>query len=112
MHTGPVIQCAQCGGAIVAPEWSEHRSERCVRNVWSCECGYRFEHTVYFFAPKIQPDLRVKENKGAACAALAPLRLREKHMIGEGAGLPECPSCGTPMRFTKAVQRLASLHEL
>ena len=60
----PVIQCAQCGGAIVAPEWSEHRSERCVRNVWSCEaCGYRFEHTVYFAAPKIQPDLRVEENE-------------------------------------------------
>jgi ribosomal protein L37AE/L43A len=56
MRKGPVIQCAQCGGAIVAPEWSEHRSERCVRNVWSCEaCGYRFEHTVYFSAPKIQP---------------------------------------------------------
>jgi ribosomal protein L37AE/L43A len=56
MHKGPVIECAQCGGAIVAPEWSEHRSERCVRNVWSCEaCGYRFEHTVYFSAPKIQP---------------------------------------------------------
>jgi ribosomal protein L37AE/L43A len=56
MHKGPVIECAGCGGAIVAPEWSEHRSERCVRNVWSCEaCGYRFEHTVYFSAPKIQP---------------------------------------------------------
>jgi ribosomal protein L37AE/L43A len=50
MHNGPVIECAQCGGAIVAPEWSE----RCVRNVWSCEtCGYQFEHTVYFSAPKI-----------------------------------------------------------
>jgi hypothetical protein len=56
MHKGPVIECAGCGGAIVAPEWSEHRSERCVRNVWSCEaCGYRFEYIVYFSAPKIQP---------------------------------------------------------
>jgi hypothetical protein len=53
MHKGPVIQCAQCGGAIIAPEWSEH-------------CGYRFENTVYFSAPKIQPDLRVEENEQAA----------------------------------------------
>jgi ribosomal protein L37AE/L43A len=67
MDNGPVIQCAQCGAAIVAPEWSEHRSERCVRNLWSCEaCGYQFEHTVYFSAPKIQPDLSVEENERAA----------------------------------------------
>jgi hypothetical protein len=33
MHKGPVIQCAQCGDAVIAPEWSEHRSERCIRNV-------------------------------------------------------------------------------
>ncbi len=67
MSNGPVIQCAQCGGAIVAPECSEHRSERSVRNVWSCEaCGYQFEHTVYFSAPKIQPDLRIEESERAA----------------------------------------------
>jgi ribosomal protein L37AE/L43A len=63
MHKGPVIQCAQCGGPIIAPEWSE----RCVRNVWSCEtCGYRFENAVYFCAPKIEPDLRVEENEQVA----------------------------------------------
>jgi hypothetical protein len=28
--------------------------------------GYEFEHTVYFSAPKIQPDLRVEENERAA----------------------------------------------
>ena len=67
MYTGPVIQCAQCGGAIIAPEWSEHWSERCIRNVWSCEaCGYRFENTVYFSAPKIQSDLSIEENERAA----------------------------------------------
>ena len=67
MRSEPVIECAQCGGAIVAPEWSEHRSERSVRNVWSCEaCGYRFEQTVYFSSPKIQADLRVEENERAA----------------------------------------------
>jgi len=79
MDTGPVIQCAQCGGAIVAPEWSEHRSERCVRNVWSCEaCGYQFERTVYFSAPKIQPDLQLKKtselpNHRLSANAVAPL---------------------------------------
>jgi ribosomal protein L37AE/L43A len=44
----PVNRCAQCGADIIAPEWSEHLSEHCVRNVWSCEaCGYQFEDTVY-----------------------------------------------------------------
>ena len=67
MRSQPVIECAQCGCAIVAPEWSEHRSERCVWNVWFCEaCGYQFEHIVYFSAPKIQPDLRVEESERAA----------------------------------------------
>ena len=41
-------ECAQCRADIIAPEWSEHLSDHCVRNVWSCEvCGYRFEDTVY-----------------------------------------------------------------
>ena len=44
-------QCAQCGTDIIAAEWSEHLSESCVRNVWSCEaCGYQFEDTVYLSA--------------------------------------------------------------
>jgi hypothetical protein len=67
MRSEPVVECAQCGGAIVAPEWSEHRSERSVRNVWSCgACGYQFERTVYFSASKIRPDLTVEENQRAA----------------------------------------------
>jgi hypothetical protein len=41
-------QCAQCRSDIIAPQWSEHLSDYCVRNVWSCErCGYQFEDTVY-----------------------------------------------------------------
>ena len=45
-------ECVQCGGDIIAPEWSEHLSTYCVRNVWSCAaCGYRFEDTVYMSAP-------------------------------------------------------------
>jgi hypothetical protein len=34
---------------MIAPEWSEHVSDRHVRNFWCCEaCGYRFEDTIYF----------------------------------------------------------------
>jgi transcription elongation factor Elf1 len=40
--------CAQCGEALLAPEWSEHVNERCVRHVWTCDsCGYEFETMVY-----------------------------------------------------------------
>ena len=43
--------CLQCGDGIVAPEWSEHVSEACVRHLWSCEsCGYVFETTVHLRA--------------------------------------------------------------
>src|SRR6516164_142516 len=42
-----VKQCAQCGANLIAAEWSEHLSDHCVRNVWSCDaCGYQFEDTV------------------------------------------------------------------
>jgi C4-type Zn-finger protein len=42
-----VNQCAQCQADIIAPEWSEHLSDYCIRHVWSCDaCGYRFEDTV------------------------------------------------------------------
>src|SRR5437763_11283807 len=43
--------CAQCGDLLIAPEWSEHISERCIRHVWACEaCGYEFETAVYLSA--------------------------------------------------------------
>ena len=42
------LPCAQCGEVLLAPTWSEHVNERCVRHVWSCEsCGYEFETTVH-----------------------------------------------------------------
>jgi ribosomal protein L37AE/L43A len=48
-----ISKCPQCGAELIPAFadmiWSEHRSDRCVRNVWSCEaCGYQSEHTVYF----------------------------------------------------------------
>lgn len=48
---GILTPCAQCGAAIVAPTWSEHVDDRCVRHVWECEaCGYEFETAVYLEA--------------------------------------------------------------
>jgi hypothetical protein len=41
--------CPQCCRLLLAPEWSEYLSERCVRHAWSCDaCGYEFETSVYF----------------------------------------------------------------
>ena len=40
--------CPQCGDKLLAPEWSEHVNERCIRHFWSCEaCSYEFESSVY-----------------------------------------------------------------
>jgi hypothetical protein len=56
-------ECAQCRADIIAPEWSEHLSDHCVRNVWSREvCGYRFEDTVYLsreLADKAESDEKI-----------------------------------------------------
>ena len=47
-------QCAQCGDRLLAPVWSEHVKERCVRHLWNCDaCGYAFETMVYF-APQAE----------------------------------------------------------
>jgi ribosomal protein L37AE/L43A len=48
---GELTPCAQCGKTLVAPTWSEHVSECCIRHLWECEaCGYKFETAVYFQA--------------------------------------------------------------
>jgi hypothetical protein len=45
--------CPQCQTWLLAPDWSEHLNERCVRHTWSCEaCGYEFETAVFFAAPE------------------------------------------------------------
>ena len=47
-----LLPCAQCGEPIVAPVWSEHVSERCVRHLWQCDtCDYEFESLVYLRTP-------------------------------------------------------------
>jgi len=54
MNRVSVNECPQCGGEMVAPEWSEHLSDHCTRNVWVCDvCGYRYEDTVYLSAPEL-----------------------------------------------------------
>jgi transcription elongation factor Elf1 len=41
--------CPQCSESLLAPDWSEYVSERCVRHTWSCQaCGYQFETAVVF----------------------------------------------------------------
>ena len=45
----PVIDCAQCGAQIFAPDWSEYLDDRRVRHLWSCgACGCNFETTARF----------------------------------------------------------------
>jgi hypothetical protein len=45
--------CPQCSAWLLAPEWSEHLNERCVRHSWACDaCGYGFETAVFF--PQLQ----------------------------------------------------------
>jgi ribosomal protein L37AE/L43A len=65
----PFNLCAQCGAELLAPVWAEHRSERHVRNLWSCErCGYEFETFVYF--PASEP--RDQTQASAASALTSP----------------------------------------
>lgn len=55
LRTASITQCPQCSAAVIAPEWSEHLSDRYVRNIWSCEaCGHQFEDTVYFHPDRIK----------------------------------------------------------
>jgi len=52
------IHCAQCRADIIAPEWSEHLSDLCVRHYWSCDAyGYRFEDTVYLSGREVAEAL-------------------------------------------------------
>ena len=45
----PIVDCAQCGERIFAPDWSEYLDDRKVRHLWACDaCGYTFETTVRF----------------------------------------------------------------
>jgi len=46
-------ECMQCAADMIAPISSEHLSDHCVRNMWSCEaCGYQFEDSIYLSYPR------------------------------------------------------------
>jgi predicted RNA-binding Zn-ribbon protein involved in translation (DUF1610 family) len=50
------MTCAQCGDAMIAPEWSKFISKRRVVNFWSCtECGFCFEAVEF-----VPADLKAK----------------------------------------------------
>jgi hypothetical protein len=45
----PLHICPNCAAYVVAATWSERVSDRCVRNVWSCDvCGFEFETAATF----------------------------------------------------------------
>jgi hypothetical protein len=45
----PLHICPKCAAYVVAATWSERVSDRCVRNVWSCDvCGFEFETAATF----------------------------------------------------------------
>lgn len=51
IQSRPVIQCAQCGTHLFAPDWSEYLEDHRVRHLWACEaCDYQFETLVSFAA--------------------------------------------------------------
>jgi ribosomal protein L37AE/L43A len=44
----PLHLCPNCTAYVIAAIWSERVSDRCVRNLWSCEaCGCEFETSAY-----------------------------------------------------------------
>jgi len=62
-----VYECAQCRADIIAPQWSEHLSDYCVRHVWSCEaCGYQFDDTVYLAPHPADASLKSKKSAPAS----------------------------------------------
>jgi C4-type Zn-finger protein len=59
MKSTLLSKCAQCGRHLIAPDWSEHLSDRCVRNLWCCEaCGCQSEETVYLSEREPREELR------------------------------------------------------
>ena len=56
----PLHLCPNCSAYIIAATWSERLSDRCVRNVWSCEvCGFEFETATTFTT---KADIKLKQS--------------------------------------------------
>jgi ribosomal protein L37AE/L43A len=44
----PLHLCPNCAAYVIAATRSERVSDRCIRNIWSCEaCGFEFETSAY-----------------------------------------------------------------
>ena len=83
--------CAQCGATIIAAEWSEYLSDRCVRNAWSCDdCGYHFEVTIYFTPAEAARGLELPEFRPER----VPIRLSHMRISGAGLYLRSLPISG------------------
>jgi len=49
IHSQPIVECAQCGAHLFAPDWSEYLEDHRVRHLWICEdCNYQFETVISF----------------------------------------------------------------
>jgi hypothetical protein len=65
-------RCAQCGDVLIAPEWSEHVSERYIRHLWSCEaCGHDFETAFYLGHGRHNPAGRNLRQRAEECLRLS-----------------------------------------
>jgi len=54
------MTCANCGEALIAPEWAEYVSEQRVLNLWSCaKCGCWFESEAHIPAGIVSANDRV-----------------------------------------------------
>jgi hypothetical protein len=61
----PMIECAQCGEQIFAPDWSEYIEDCKVRHLWACTaCGCNFE-TIARFPDRISAE-RSRRTKAVA----------------------------------------------
>jgi hypothetical protein len=41
------LRCVHCDNELIAPEWTEHSSERHIRHLWHCrKCDCRFETVI------------------------------------------------------------------
>src|SRR5271166_2773929 len=55
--------CPQCSAWLLAPDWSEHFNERCVRHSWSCDaCGHG-SRPPWFFRKYREPPLSATNRK-------------------------------------------------
>ena len=84
MNRVSLNQCAQCGADLIAAAWSEHVTDSCVRNVWSCEaCGYQFEDTVYLSAREAAEASQAPSSSGSLAMLADPPRFIARQQFAQ-----------------------------